>query len=72
MMQILRRESILHEWKKLMLYQGALYHQHTPMCKLEKVLKSAVPMVHQETAMNGCHQDAGHQGQQQILYLTND
>ena len=31
-------KTILQEWKKLMLCQGALYHCHTPMGKLEEVL----------------------------------
>ena len=47
-----------------MIYQGALYHHHTPTGKLEEVLQFVVPMVHQVAAMNGCHQNAGHQGQQ--------
>ena len=55
-----------------MLYQGALYHHHTPAHKLEEVLWFVVPMAHQVAAMNGCHQDAGHQGQQQMLYLLQD
>ena len=29
-------------------------------------------MAHWVAAMNGCHWDAGHQGQQQMLYLLND
>ena len=33
-------KTILQEWKKLMLYQGALYHHHTQSGKLEEVLNS--------------------------------
>ena len=62
-------KAILQEHKKLMLYQGALYHHQTLAGKLEKVLWFIVPMAHQVAAMNGCHQDARCQGQQQTLYL---
>ena len=64
--------AVLWEQKKLMLYQGALYHFHTPAGKLEEVLWFVVPMAHQVAAMNGCHQNAGHQGQKWTLYLLHD
>ena len=38
-----------------MLYQGALYHHHTPAGKLEEVLQFVVPKAHWVAAMNGCH-----------------
>ena len=57
-------KTILQEQKKLLLYQEAFYHCYTPTGKLEEVLQCVVPMVHWVAAMNGCHQDAGHQGQQ--------
>ena len=47
--------AVLCEQKKLMLYQGALYHCHTPAGELEEVLQFIVPMVHQVAAMNRCH-----------------
>ena len=65
-------KNILQEWKKLMLSQGALYHHHTPNSQLEEVLKLVVPVAHWVAAMNGCHQDAGCQGQQQMLCLLHD
>ena len=40
------RKAILQEQKKLTLYQGALYHCHTPTAKLEEVLWFVVPMAH--------------------------
>ena len=44
MMQILMRvKTILQEQKKLTLYQGALYHCHTPTGKLGEVLQFVVP-----------------------------
>ena len=65
-------ENFVQEPKKLMLYRGALYHGHTPTGKLEEVLHFVVPMFHWVAAMNGCHWDVGHQGQQQTLYLLHD
>ena len=55
-----------------MVYQGALYYHHTPTGKLEDVLWFIVPKAHWVAAMNGCHHDAGHQGQQQTLFLLHD
>ena len=67
-----RRMAILWEQKKLMLYQGALNHCHTPADKLGEVMWFIFSVAHQVAAMNGCHRDAGHQGQQQTLYLWQD
>ena len=55
-----------------MLCQGALYHCHTPSGELVDVLWFMVPTAHWVDAMNGCHKDAGCQGQQQTLYLLHD
>ena len=65
-------KTILWEQKKLMICQGALYHCHTPAGKLEEVLWFVVPKAHWVAAMNGCHWDSGHQGQQQMLCLLHD
>ena len=65
-------KTILQEQRKLMLYQGTLYHCHTPTGKLEEVLQFIVSKAHQVAAMNGCHQDGGHQGQQWTLCLLHD
>ena len=62
----------LWEQKKLVLYKGALYHPHTLAGKQGEVIWFVVPMAHWVTAMNRCHQDAGHQGQQWMLYLLQD
>ena len=64
--------AVLWEQKRLMLYQGALYHCHTPDGELEGVMQFVVPTAHQRAAMNRCHWDAGHQGQQWMLYLLQD
>ena len=65
-------KAILQKQKNLILYQGTLYHCHTPAGELEEVLWLIVPMAHSVAAMNGCHQDVGHEGQQWTLYLLQD
>ena len=40
--------------------------------ELKEVLWFVIPKAHQVAAMIGCHWDAGHQGQQQTLYLLQD
>ena len=64
--------AVLQEWKKLMLYQEALYHCHTLAGKLVEALQFVVPKAHWVAAMNGCHHNARHKGQQQMLYLLQD
>ena len=64
--------AIFQEWKRLMLYQWVLYHHHALPGELEEVLHFIVSMAHWVAAMNRCHQDAGHQDQQQTLYLLQD
>ena len=61
--------AILREQNKFMLHQGALYHCHPLAGELEEAMQFVVPMVHIVVAMNGCHRDAGHQGQWQMLSL---
>ena len=65
-------KTILWEQKKLMLYQWALYHCHTPADELEEVLQFIVLKTHWVAAMNRYHCNAGHQGQQWTLYLLHD
>ena len=43
-----------------------------PSGTLEEILQFIVPKAYQTAAMNGCHQDAGHQGQWQMLCLLHD
>ena len=64
--------AISREQKKFMLHQGTLYHCDTPARELEEAMWFLVPMAHREAAMNGCHRDAWHQGQQWTLYLLQD
>ena len=56
-------KTILQEQKMLTLYQGGPYHHCTTTDELEEVLQFVVPKAHWVAAMNGCHSDAGHQGQ---------
>ena len=55
-----------------MVYQEALYHCNTLAGELEEVLQLVVRMANWVAGMNGCHQDGGHHGQQQTLYLLQD
>ena len=55
--------AILRKRKKFTLHQGALYHYHTPTGELEEAIQFVVPIAHRVVTMNGCHRDAGHQGQ---------
>ena len=64
--------AILWEWKNLMFFQGTLYHHHTLAGELEEDMQFVVSKAHQIAAMNWCHREDGHQGQQQILYLLQD
>ena len=66
------KTTIVWEQKKLTLYQGALYHHHTPAGKLGEIFWFTVPKANWVATMNGCHHDAGHLGQQQTLCLLHD
>ena len=72
MMQILRRENYPSRAEEADALPRSLYHCHTPTGELEDVLQFIVPMAHQVATINGGHLDAGHQGQQQTLYLLYD
>ena len=48
-----------------------LYYQHCPKY-LEEIKWFVVPRAHRRAALNGCHQDAGHQGKKQTLSLVAD
>ena len=38
--------AILQEWKKLIVYQGTIYHCHTLAGELEEGMQLIVPMAH--------------------------
>ena len=65
-------KTILWEGKKLMLYQGSPLPSPHPHLQIGGILQFIVPKAYQVAAMNGCHWDAGHQGQHQTLNLLHD
>ena len=52
--------------------QGTLYLCSTPKGENEDLLLFVVPKVHQTAALNGCYQDAGHQGHDHTLSLLQE
>ena len=52
--------------------QGTLYLCSTPKGENEDLLLFVVPKMHQTAALNGCHQDAGHQGCDHTLSLLQE
>ena len=52
--------------------RGTLYLCSTPKGENEDLLLFMVPKVHQTAALNGCHQDAGHQGCDHTLSLLQE
>ena len=52
--------------------QGTLYLHSTPKGENEDLLLFVVPKVHQTVALDGCHQDAGHQGCDHTLSLLQE
>ena len=49
-----------------------MYVNITPRGETEGLLAFVVPSAHRRTALNGVHRDAGHQGQQRTLALTEE
>ena len=59
-----------HEVKvQLTLSGGLLYYQHKPNYQLEEVKQFIVLQTHRRMAIDGCHQDAGHQGKKRTENL---
>ena len=56
----------------LILNKGLMYMSTTPKGKPEGVLTFVVPVGQCHMALNGVHHDAGHQGQQRTLALTQE
>ena len=52
--------------------QGTLYLHSTPKGENENLLLFMVPKMHQTATLNGCHQDAGHQGSDHTLSLLQE
>ena len=52
--------------------QGTLYLHSTPKGENEDLLLFMVPKMHQTATLNGCHQDAGHQGHDCTISLLQE
>ena len=74
----LLRESIMSKegqmvWRNCQnCLQGTLYLHSTPKGENEDLLLFIVPKAHQTAALNGCHQDTGHQGHDCTLSLLQE
>ena len=66
---MLERRAFLRVSKSLTLRQGLLYLCVTLISDLESILAFVLPMAYKWAALNCCHQDPGHQGQQWTLSL---
>ena len=53
-------------------FQGTLYLRSTPKGEDEDLLLFVVPKAHWTATLNGCHQDAGHQGHDLTLSLLKE
>ena len=62
-------QMVWRNHQNFMVLQDALYLCSAPKGENEDVLLFVVPKAHQTTALNGCHQDAGHQGHDCTLSL---
>ena len=62
-------QLILQNHQNFTVHQKALFLGSMPKGKNEDLLLFVVPKVHQITAWNGCHRDAGHQGHDHTLSL---
>ena len=57
---------------QLTLRGGLLYHRYMPKYQVEEVEHFMAPKAHRRTAIDGCHQDAGHQGKKRTESLISD
>ena len=56
----------------LTMKKGLMYVNIMPKGETERLLAFIVPSAHRHTTLNGVHRDAGHQGQQRTLALTEE
>ena len=56
----------------LVLNKGLMYINTTPTSETKGVLAFIIPVAQHRVALDGVHRDAGHQGQQQTLALTQE
>ena len=65
-------KMFFHIRNSLILNKGLMYVNMTPKGKTEGVPEFVIPVAQCCMALNGVHQDAGHQGQQRSLALTQE
>ena len=65
-------KMFFHIRNSLVLNKGLMYVNTTPKGETEGVLAFVIPAAQRRMALNGVHRDAGHQGQQQTLALTQE
>ena len=65
-------QALLYQHQWLTLLQGVLYLKSLVEGGVKELLLFVVPKVHWVAALNGCHRDAGHQGQEQTLLLLKE
>ena len=54
--------SVLWNADKFTLSRGLLYYRYKPKYQIKEVKHFVVPRAHRRIAIDGCHCDAGHQG----------
>ena len=64
--------TILQNTDKLTLSGGLLYYRYKPKYQIEEVKCFVVTRAHWRTAIDGCHQHAGHQGKKRMGSLISD
>ena len=65
-------QMVWRNHQNFMVLQDVLYLHSMPKGENEDLLLFIVPKAHQTTALNGCHQDAGHQGHDHTLSLLQE
>lgn len=62
--------KLLKQWDKLVLEDGLLYRVSKDPVTRKKRHQFVVPQSLREDALRGCHDDAGHQGQERTLHIV--
>ena len=65
-------QLIWRNCQNFMIHQKALYLCSMPKGENERLLLFIVPRAHRVATLNGCHQDAGHQGHDNTLSLLKE
>ena len=65
-------KALLRDQKRLVRKNGLLYRKYTAPGEREQVLQFITPKAYRNKALNGCHQEAGHQGQIRTNSLLKD